>query len=48
MLYATLRVLRAHGLRQQSLIDVYRATVHGKLLYMLHRLGLDSALRVIK
>ena len=28
-----LRVLRAHGLPQQSLMDVYRATVQGKLLY---------------
>jgi len=32
LLYA-LRVLRAHGLPQQSLMDVYRATVQGKLLY---------------
>ena len=28
-----LRVLRAHGLPQQSLNDVFRATVQGKLLY---------------
>ena len=27
------RVLKAHGLPQQSLNDVYRATVQGKLLY---------------
>jgi len=32
LLYA-LRVLRAHGLPQQSLNDVYRATVQAKILY---------------
>ena len=29
----TLRILRAHGLPQQSLNDVYQATVQGKFLY---------------
>jgi len=32
LLYA-LRVLRAHGLPQQSLNDVFRATIHAKILY---------------
>jgi len=32
LLYA-LRVLRAHGLSQQSLMDVFRATVESKIQY---------------
>jgi len=40
----TLRVLRAHGLPQQSLNDVYWATIQGTFLYAVPH-GLVYALR---